>query len=79
MHRPDLSAETVHPAAPRPGFVHIAFVVGVEADVDALSRRLANDGFRVLEGPRRTGDGYYESVVLDPEGNRIELTAAAKE
>ncbi len=29
----------------------------------------------VLDGPRRTGDGYYESVVLDPEGNRLELTA----
>jgi lactoylglutathione lyase len=29
----------------------------------------------VIDGPRRTGDGYYESVVLDPEGNRIEVTA----
>ena len=28
-----------------------------------------------IEGePRTTGDGYYESVVLDPEGNRIEIT-----
>jgi lactoylglutathione lyase len=27
-----------------------------------------------VDGPRRTGDGYYESVVLDPEGNRLELT-----
>jgi hypothetical protein len=29
----------------------------------------------ILDGPRRTGDGYYESVTLDPDGNRIEITA----
>ena len=29
----------------------------------------------VVDGPRRTGDGYYECVVHDPEGNRIEITA----
>jgi lactoylglutathione lyase len=43
--------------------------------VDALTARLARDGFTVLDGPRRTGDGYYESVVLDPDGNRVEITA----
>jgi lactoylglutathione lyase len=32
------------------------------------------DGYAVLDGPRRTGDGYYESVVLDPDGNRVEVT-----
>ena len=26
-------------------------------------------------GPRRTGDGYYECVVRDPEGNRVEIAA----
>jgi hypothetical protein len=30
----------------------------------------------VLDGPRRTGDGYYESVVLDHEGNRVEIAAS---
>lgn len=29
---------------------------------------------RFDDGPRRTGDGFYESAVLDPEGNRIEIT-----
>jgi hypothetical protein len=29
----------------------------------------------VLEPPRRDGElGRYESVVLDPDGNRLELT-----
>jgi lactoylglutathione lyase len=28
-----------------------------------------------FDGPRRTGDGYYESVVVDPDGNRIEIIA----
>jgi lactoylglutathione lyase len=78
MRRPDVAASAPEEpgAAPRSGFVHLAFVVGREADVDALSRRLAADGFRVIDGPRRTGDGYYESVVLDPEGNRVEVAAA---
>ena len=47
---------------------------GSEAEVDALTTRLRNDGYRILDGPRRTGDGYYESTVLDPDGNRIEIT-----
>jgi hypothetical protein len=33
--------------------------------------RLTGDGFPLLDGPRRAGDGYYESMVADPEGNRI--------
>ena len=61
--------------AQRMGLTHLAIAVGNEAHVDALTRRLADNGFVVLDGPRRTGDGYYESVVLDPDGNRIEITA----
>jgi len=34
----------------------------------------AAGGHPVLDGPRRTGDGYYVSVVLDPDGNRVEVT-----
>ena len=61
--------------AQRLGLAHLAISVGSAVAVDALTHRLRSDGFSVLDGPRRTGDGYYESVVLDPDGNRLELTA----
>lgn len=63
------------PGAQRHGLTHLALAVGSEARVDELTRALQAEGHRVLDGPRRTGDGYYESVVLDPDGNRIEITA----
>ena len=56
------------------GLIHLAFSVGTEEDVDSLTAWLREDGFEVLDGPRRTGDGYYESAVLDPEKNRIDIT-----
>jgi lactoylglutathione lyase len=57
------------------GMTHFAIATGSERRVDELTLRLGKDGFMVLHDPRRTGDGCYESVVLDPDGNRIELTA----
>ena len=63
------------PGVERMGLTHIAIALGSETAVDELTARLRADGIAVLDGPRRTGDGYYESVVLDPEGNRIEITA----
>lgn len=61
-------------ASDRPGYVHVAFSAGSQAAVDALTARLADACYRVVDGPRHTGDGYYESCVLDPDGNRIEIT-----
>lgn len=63
------------PGPEHTGWAHLAFAVGSEEAVDALTERLRADGFELLDGPRRTGDGYYESVVLDLEGNRVEVTA----
>ncbi|MBW3695826.1 glyoxalase [Vibrio sp. T187] len=56
------------------GLIHFAFDVGSQHKVDELTNELLLQGYEVLDGPRRTGDGYYESVILDPEGNRIEIT-----
>lgn len=58
----------------RTGFAHLAFSVGSCKEVDALTERLRADGYAVVSGPRVTGDGYYESCILDAEGNRIEMT-----
>jgi lactoylglutathione lyase len=56
------------------GLTHFAVSVGTQEKVDVLTKILENDGFEIVGQPRWTGDGYYESVVLDPEQNRIEIT-----
>jgi lactoylglutathione lyase len=57
------------------GLMHIGFALGSADAVDELSRVIATAGHRVLERPHRTGElGRYESVVLDPDGNRLKLT-----
>ncbi|MBI4893356.1 MAG: VOC family protein [Acidobacteria bacterium] len=61
--------------AQRMGLTHLAFAAGSEEAVDELTARLRMEGHVVADGPRRTGDGCYESVVLDPDGNRVEITA----
>jgi lactoylglutathione lyase len=53
---------------------HIAISVGSEEAVNGLTAQIKNDGFQVVDGPRHTGDGYYESVILDPDGNQVEIT-----
>jgi lactoylglutathione lyase len=59
---------------PPDGYGHVAISVGSTETVDELTQRLVADGFRCVSGPRTTGDGYYESCVLDAEGNRVEIT-----
>jgi lactoylglutathione lyase len=58
----------------RIGFAHVAISVGTKEKVTELTGKLRSDGFRIVCEPRITGDGYFESAVLDPEGNRIEIT-----
>lgn len=73
MHIP----ETANPASRGnlKGLAHFAISVGSREAVDALAERLRADGHTITSEPRTTGDGYYESVVLDPEGNLVEITA----
>ena len=73
MTRIDIKGLDVKPE--QYGFTHIAIKLGENNKVDELTNKLRNDGFEVVGEPRMTGDGYYESVILDPENNRIEITA----
>ena len=72
MTRPDMTDAEKDLA--RTGWAHLAFSVGSEAEVDRLTAELAAAGYEVVSGPRTTGDGYYESCVLGPEGNQVEIT-----
>ncbi len=74
MRMPGVPASLNEVASQFTGYIHLAISVGSMARVDVLTTRLRSDGYHVLSGPRTTGDGYYESVVLDPDGNQIELT-----
>ena len=56
------------------GLIHIAISVGSIEKVNSLTEELLKAGVTVVSEPHFTGDGYYESCVLDPDGNRIELT-----
>ena len=58
----------------RTGHAHIAFGVGSREKVDELTRKLQQDGYDIISGPRVTGDGYYESCIVGFEGNLIEIT-----
>ena len=56
------------------GLIHFAISVESEEQVNILTEKIGNDGYEIIGKPRWTGDGYYESVILDPEQNRIEIT-----
>lgn len=74
MQMPGLAANGNRAEQQALGFVHLALATGSAARVDAVTAELEARGCPVLAPPHLTGDGYYESVVLDPEGNRIEIT-----
>jgi lactoylglutathione lyase len=57
------------------GVAHFAISVGGKAKVNELTERIRNDNYTIFSEPRTTGDGYYETVVLDPEGNLLEISA----
>jgi lactoylglutathione lyase len=59
----------------RTGFHHIAISVGDRKDVDDMMKKFDADGVIVVSGARTTGDGYYAAVIVDPEGNEIEIIA----
>lgn len=72
MTRPELDDTKKTPF--RTGYAHIAFSVGSAERVDELTNELKRSGYKIASEPRRTGDGYYESCIVDIEGNLIEIT-----
>ncbi|MBX2970487.1 MAG: VOC family protein [Cyclobacteriaceae bacterium] len=56
------------------GIIHLAFGVDTMEEVDRKAEELKKAGVKILSGPRKTGDGYYEFETLDPDNNRIEVT-----
>ncbi len=74
MHRPDIAADANTKSLTQ-GLTHFAISVGSKEVVNSLTEKLRADMHTIQSEPRTTGDGYYESVVLDPEGNLVEITA----
>ena len=74
MTRPDIMSDKSKRGF-NMGIAHFAISVGSKDKVNELTERLRNDNFTIFGEPRTTGDGYYETVVLDPEGNLLEISA----
>lgn len=73
MHKPDFS-EFIEKSGSWLGLTHFAISVGTKEKVNILTERIRLHGYKIIGEPRTTGDGYYESVISDPEGNLIEIT-----
>ena len=73
MQRPDV-IENSNTRGMVMGLAHLAISLGSKEAVDILTNRVRADGYTIVGEPRTTGDGYYESVIEDPEGNWVELT-----
>lgn len=56
------------------GIIHLAFGVDSMSQVDQKAEELKKAGIKILRGPRKTGDRYYEFETLDPDNNRLEVT-----
>ena len=74
MSMEGIPAREGDPLIQKGGLIHLAFSVGSQAAVDAHCEASRRRGSPILDGPRWTGDGYYEYVMLDPDGNRLEVT-----
>ena len=70
MTKPALRA--LRPDNQTTGWVHLAIAVGSAEKVDALAQRAQEQGI-LVSAPLTTGDGYYEAVIQDPDGNLIEI------
>ena len=56
----------------RLGLTQLAFTFPSREEVLRFTEQMRSEGYIIAGAPRTSGDGYFESVVLDPDGNRIE-------
>lgn len=75
MQMPGIPKTKNNPKKQFSGLIHFAIKVGSKQKVMELTEELRRDGFQVVSEPRTTGDGFYESAILDPENNRLEIVA----
>lgn len=61
----------------RLGLTHLAFALDRKEEVLELTEKLRSEGYSIAGEPRTSGDGYFESVILDPDGNRVECVFKA--
>jgi lactoylglutathione lyase len=57
------------------GYAHLAFVSGSATTVQALTERLRRAGYPIICEPGSSAEGRYQSVIADPDGNRIKITS----
>ena len=53
-------------------FISFNFSFDSKEEVLQTTELLRTKGYIIASEPRTSGDGYFESVILDPDGNRIE-------
>ena len=75
MQMPSIPENKNNPFEQYLGIIHIALNVNGKKNVNKITETLKKDGYKIISEPRTTGDGYYESCILDPDGNRIEIIA----
>lgn len=73
MEMPGIPKSKNNPLKQFTGIIHLAFKLGSKDKVNELSATLREDGYKIISAPRTTGNGNYESVFLDPDGNRVEI------
>lgn len=75
MEMPRIPKSRNNPLKQYTGLIHFALAVGTKKRVNEITELMREDGFKIISEPRTTGDGFYESICLDPDGNRIEIMA----
>jgi lactoylglutathione lyase len=73
MQKPGVPRNLNNPIEQYLGIIHLAFDAGSMAEVNRMCGLMQSAGCKILRGPRKTGDGYYEFETLDPDNNRLEI------